>query len=107
LPEGNYARYKIRPAEFAAWRQEWVKKPHDLKALGFPTCLAKIYAEFYRMSEDLDFVIPMGDGKTELVQPAADGANGRNQTHHVPAVENARDKIGQAFEVHGGAERRP
>ena len=23
------------------------------------TCLAKIYADFYRMSEDLDFVIPM------------------------------------------------
>jgi hypothetical protein len=23
------------------------------------TCLAKIYANFYRMSEDLDFVIPM------------------------------------------------
>lgn len=26
------------------------------------TCLAKVYAEFYRLSEDLDFVIPMAAG---------------------------------------------
>jgi len=26
LHEGNYARYEIRPAEFAAWRQEWGEK---------------------------------------------------------------------------------
>jgi predicted nucleotidyltransferase component of viral defense system len=26
------------------------------------TCLAKVYAEFYRLSEDLDFVIPMASG---------------------------------------------
>ena len=26
------------------------------------TCLAKVYAEFYRLSEDLDFVIPMATG---------------------------------------------
>jgi hypothetical protein len=23
LHEGNYARYRIRPSEFAAWRQVW------------------------------------------------------------------------------------
>jgi Fic family protein len=26
LHEGNFARYEIRPAEFAAWRQEWGEK---------------------------------------------------------------------------------
>jgi predicted nucleotidyltransferase component of viral defense system len=26
------------------------------------TCLAKVYADFYRLSEDLDFVIPMATG---------------------------------------------
>ena len=26
LHEGNYARYEIRPAEFAAWRQVWTEK---------------------------------------------------------------------------------
>ncbi len=25
LHEGNYARYEIRPAEFAAWRQVWTE----------------------------------------------------------------------------------
>jgi Fic family protein len=26
LHEGNYARYEVRPAEFAAWRQVWTEK---------------------------------------------------------------------------------
>jgi hypothetical protein len=25
LHEGNYARYEIRPAEFAAWQQVWMQ----------------------------------------------------------------------------------
>lgn len=32
---------------------------HDGLVFKGGTCLAKVYAEFYRMSEDLDFVIPM------------------------------------------------
>ncbi|MEI7935088.1 MAG: nucleotidyl transferase AbiEii/AbiGii toxin family protein [Verrucomicrobiota bacterium] len=33
------------------------------------TCLAKIHADFYRLSEDLDFVIPMSvSGEIELRQ---------------------------------------
>lgn len=32
---------------------------HDSLVFKGGTCLAKVYADFYRMSEDLDFVIPM------------------------------------------------
>ena len=32
---------------------------HDELVFKGGTCLAKVYADFYRMSEDLDFVIPM------------------------------------------------
>jgi predicted nucleotidyltransferase component of viral defense system len=32
---------------------------HDGLVFKGGTCLAKVYADFYRMSEDLDFVIPM------------------------------------------------
>lgn len=39
---------------------------HDGANLVFKggTCLAKIHSEFYRLSEDLDFVIPVNDGAT-------------------------------------------
>jgi len=25
LHEGNFARYQIRPSEFAAWREAWIR----------------------------------------------------------------------------------
>src|SRR4029077_13525250 len=43
------------------------------------------------------------NGKAELMQPAADDADERNQSHHAPAVKNARGNIGYKFSTNGGA----
>lgn len=49
---------------------EILTQAHDDLVFKGGTCLAKVYADFYRMSEDLDFVIPMAVGAPRSARSA-------------------------------------
>ncbi len=57
--ETAFASRLIEKDYFCSVLLEYLASPIDALVFRGGTCLAKVYAGFYRLSEDLDFVIPM------------------------------------------------
>ncbi len=70
--ETEFAARLIEKDYFASVALEYLASQIDALVFRGGTCLAKVYAGFYRLSEDLDFVIPMpfDSGRAERRVPA-------------------------------------
>jgi len=65
-----FAARLIEKDYFCSVALEYLASPIDALVFRGGTCLAKVYAGFYRLSEDLDFVIPMLVGSSSAKRRA-------------------------------------